>query len=257
MHLFRKLFWILFSFTLGFSQFSRAESQASGNDAVTVEDVYSVQLKAYEASTAFHMFTLMEGDKEVGDSIGDIAREIESLLIRLENSSFLNGHETVLMNGETFIKLVQANEYADQGYTSIYAINDMEAALMAFQGELRNVLTSKNINNSETQILGSAVLVRKISSRYARLAAHWNARTGILPDKEGDTIDVHAEAVATQFQAILQREDLNDETRRSLVQINKKWRFLTPKLKDYQEQTVPYLVTRYSKSIVEDLLEII
>ncbi|WP_281645575.1 hypothetical protein [Parendozoicomonas sp. Alg238-R29] len=218
-----------------------------------VNDVYRLQVDVYEASTLFHMFTLLEGDRQVSGDIEQVVVRIQSQLKTILASGLLSDDEHLSEAAAKFIELVRANEIASEGYTSVYTVNDMEAALDEFQKSL-NELLPEGALSSQASILSNAVLVRKIGSRYARLAAHWNARTGILADADGDTIDVHTKIVTEQLEELVAKGDLTPQERASVSQAIKKWRFISPKLIDYQNDTVPYLVSRYSTSIANQLL---
>ncbi len=223
-------------------------------ETTLAEDVYQLQLKAFQASTSFHMYTLLEGDPQVGEDISNVVLQIQQLVNALQADELLSNTETLGETSERFTQLVQSNEIAEEGFTSVYTINDMEDSLTVFLADLNSLQSVTEQISLQKEIFESAVLIRKIGSRYARLAAHWNARAGILADIEGDTIDVHARAVTEQLNNIMNRGDLSDEVKTSVSQVVKKWRFISPKLLDYQNDTVPYLVTRYSTSIVNQLV---
>ena len=219
-----------------------------------INDIYRIQVSAYEASTLFHMYTLLEGDKQVAEDINDVVQRLNEQLAVIQQFEGYPAESVLSETVEKFTGLVQANEIAVEGYTSVYTINDMEAALSALQSELDNLLPQEALS-LQSDILSNAVLVRKIGSRYARLAAHWNARTGILADAEGDTIDIHTQKVSEQLAALVKEAGLTPEEKASVTQAMKKWRFIAPKLMDYQKDTVPYLVSRYSSSIANQLLD--
>ena len=219
-----------------------------------INDIYRLQVSAYEASTLFHMYTLLEGDKQVAEDISHVVQRLNEQLGVVQQSEVYPAESPLSEIIEKFTGLVQANEIATEGYTSVYAINDMEAALSALQSELDSLLPQE-VRSLQSDILSNAVLVRKIGSRYARLAAHWNARTGILADAEGDTIDIHTQKVSEQLAELAEEGGLTPEEKASVTQAMKKWRFIAPKLMDYQNDTVPYLVSRYSSSIANQLLD--
>lgn len=219
-----------------------------------INDIYRLQVNAYEASTLFHMYTLLEGDKQVADDISDVVLRLNEQLNAVQQFEAYPVESVLSETVKKFIGLVQANEIAAEGYTSVYTINDMEAALGAVQSELDSLLPQE-VHSLQSDILSNAVLVRKIGSRYARLAAHWNARTGILADAEGDTIDIHTQKVSEQLAALAEEAGLTPEDKKLVTQAMKKWRFIAPKLMNYQKDTVPYLVSRYSSSIANQLLD--
>ena len=230
---------------------------AQMSDLGLSEEVYQVQLKAYQASTSFHMYTLLEGDRQSGEDISSAVTQVQQQLDAWKTDGLTSSKQALNDSSARFLQLVQANEIADEGYTSHYTVNDMEAALKAFFVDL-NALQPVGVEMSlQSDVLESAVLIRKIGSRYARLAAHWNGRGGILADPVGDTIDVHARAVAKQLDAIIARNDLPPKVQVVLQQVVKKWQYISPKLMDYNRDTVPYIVTRYSSSIVKQLLSVL
>ncbi|OQX34471.1 MAG: hypothetical protein B0D91_12455 [Oceanospirillales bacterium LUC14_002_19_P2] len=218
------------------------------------EQVYRAQLDIYRAATHFHLYTLLEGDRQTKEQLDTVVGQLQANpLFTDESEEQETSFKPVL---SSYVSLIQSNEIASEGYTSVYTINDMEFA----QSELLDMLESHAAGDEKHQalnlaLLKSAVQMEKISTRYTRLAAHWNGRTGILPYPEGDTVDVHAQRLTEQLDSLLSRKDLPAELSETLAKVEKKWRFIAPKLMDYQNQTVPYLVSRYSESIVGQLMQ--
>ncbi len=70
-----------------------------------------------------------------------------------------------------------------------------------------------------------------------------------MTDAEGDTIDVDA-AEFTERLALLQTQI--DDGR--LAEAEVKWNYISARMVDYQSQTVPCLIARYSDSIVKKLM---
>ena len=218
------------------------------------EQVYRAQLDIYRAATHFHLYTLLEGDRQTKEQLDTVVGQLQANPVFTDETEEQETSFKPVLS--SYITLIQSNEIASEGYTSVYTINDMESA----QTELLDMLESHSAGDEAHQalnlaLLKSAVQMEKISTRYTRLAAHWNGRTGILPYPEGDTVDVHAQRLTEQLDSLLSRKDLPAELSETLAKVEKKWRFIAPKLMDYQNQTVPYLVSRYSESIVGQLMQ--
>ncbi len=237
-------FFLLFSTSLSAVPLSVAQK----------EQVYRAQLDIYRAATHFHLYTLLEGDRQTKEQLDTVVSQLQANPLFADEVEEQEASFRPVLS--SYITLIQSNEIASEGYTSVYTINDMESA----QAELLDMLETHAAGEEAHQalnlaLLKSAVQMEKISTRYTRLAAHWNGRTGILPYPEGDTVDVHAQRLTEQLDSLLSRKDLPAEMSEALAKVEKKWRFISPKLMDYQNQTVPYLVSRYSESIVGQLMK--
>ncbi|WP_345199449.1 hypothetical protein [Kistimonas scapharcae] len=218
------------------------------------EQVYRAQLDIYRAATHFHLYTLLEGDRQTREQLDIVVNQLQGNPLFTETPEDQDASfEAVLSR---YITLIQSNEIASEGYTSVYTINDMESAQTELLEMLEKLAASEESDHAlKLALLKSAVQMEKISTRYTRLAAHWNGRTGILPYPEGDTVDIHAQRLTEQLDTLLSRNDLSVSLSERLSKVEKKWRFIAPKLMDYQNQTVPYLVSRYSESIVGQLMQ--
>ncbi|RRJ83918.1 hypothetical protein D0544_02010 [Aestuariirhabdus litorea] len=222
-----------------------------------LDRLYALEIETYATSTQFHMFTFLEGDLRVATKI---EKGLQQMQDRIPADEALPGDEAlaalvnqVRLDFEPYRKAAQGNEIRTQGYTSVYAVSDLETAEQRLLNSL--AVAQDYLDGSQPglrhQLMSAAARVQKMASRYARLAAHWNGRTGLMADAEGDTIDVHATAFSQQLETL--RSSLGDER---LLEAEIKWEFISAKLIDYQNETVPYLVTRYSDSIVSRLMAV-
>ncbi|WP_426416316.1 hypothetical protein [Aestuariirhabdus sp. LZHN29] len=222
-----------------------------------LDQLYRLEVETYKASTQFHMFTFLEGDMRVGTKLEQALERMQPLLLTDEQvggeTGLITLADTIRRDFEQYKKAAHANEIRTQGYTSLYAISDLDNAETQLLVSLSAAYDYLNGNQPglRQQVMSAAARVQKMASRYARLAAHWNGRTGLMADAEGDTIDVNAAAFEKQLSAL--RGKLDDER---LLQAEIKWEYISAKLIDYQNETVPYLVTRYSDSIVARLMSV-
>ncbi|MCL6416216.1 hypothetical protein MIB92_11185 [Aestuariirhabdus sp. Z084] len=230
---------------------------ASADKYEILDQMYALEVETYRCSTQFHMFTFLEGDAKAAAKLESSLAKMQSLLPSRSQLGGDKALESIVANIRASLKdykkAAQANEMRTQGYTSIYAVNDLDAAENKLLGSLAagyDYLTG-NQPGLRQQVMSAAARVQKMASRYARLAAHWNGRTGLMADEEGDTIDIHAKAFAKQFANL--KAHIDDER---LSKAETKWMYISGKLVNYQDQTVPFLVTRYSDTIVSSLMDV-
>lgn len=100
-----------------------------------------------------------------------------------------------------------------------------------------------------------ALLLQQMSALYVESAA---ASSGVS-SRSQDESDATVDALARDFSARLGKlavKARGEESAKLVHGIESKWRFIEKSMLNYHEKTVPFLVDRYTQSIVTDLVKL-
>lgn len=92
-----------------------------------------------------------------------------------------------------------------------------------------------------------AMQLQTLNSDYLAHSVGANVLGGDNPP-----LDRQTRAFSQGLQQLLQSQP-SGETQRLLQKIERKWRYIEPSLRNYQQDSIPSLVNRYSSRIIEDL----
>ncbi|WP_281648038.1 hypothetical protein [Parendozoicomonas sp. Alg238-R29] len=205
------------------------------------------QVLAYQASTGFHLLTVLFGDEEQQEHIETVLQDLELSISALSSELEEPERQSLLHRYNAFAVKMQSNGYQEDGFTSTLQVNDMESALERLQDSLHAFSAG-----AADPYLSASVQLNKATSRYARLAAHWNGSTMVAADKEGDTVDIHADSVAQQLNNFLAAATTPRE-RQEIKKVLYLWNNLEPRFVDYNRDLVPYFAAKHSLVITDKL----
>ncbi|UVE17958.1 hypothetical protein NVV93_00715 [Pseudomonas sp. LS44] len=96
-----------------------------------------------------------------------------------------------------------------------------------------------------------SLLMQNIATDYIAHSVGANSLGG-----DGKALDAQAEEFATRLATLQDHPEQPAEARQALADIARKWRYIEPSLKHYNEAAVPSLVNRYSARIIEELTQL-
>ncbi|GLQ33233.1 hypothetical protein [Litoribrevibacter albus] len=252
--LFAKLSLFL-SFVVSNASFAIADEQA----LITSTEM---QLAAYQVSTRFHQLTLHEGDSLIQEKLEQDISHLNGLRKELSESNAPESAEAIkesLAISKDYIVFAGKNEIASEGFTSQYAITDLHEARFNLLKTLNKIIDKEievSGNSKKYDLLKAATLLQQMTSDYVRRSvATGGAGLYVEGEEKMDTPDVLAGKFSEQLASISQMHKGNPEISNLIRSIDRKWRFIEPSFKNYNTNTVPFLVTKYCDTIVEKLSE--
>ncbi|GAA3909324.1 hypothetical protein [Litoribacillus peritrichatus] len=221
-----------------------------------------LKLNTFQISTRFHQLTLHEGDTAIQSKLEEDIEALRANRSLLETQDAPESKEAIketIAISEDYAHFALSNEMASEGYTSQYAINDLHKTRL-------NLITTLNkIIEKELEVIGesskyelykAATLMQKMTSQYVRRANSTGGAGVYVANEENlETPDVMAQQF-TELLSTLMKTTKNDPNIGALIRnIDRKWRFIKPSFEKYNQNTVPYLVTKYCDTIVTKFAE--
>ncbi|AJD48308.1 hypothetical protein S7S_09480 [Isoalcanivorax pacificus W11-5] len=220
-------------------------------DRVAVEQL---QLDIWRIRADFHMYTVMGGDSAYHDQLESSMQQGRTTFQALAREAESEQEEALLNNltpsWEEFLKAANRNTVAELGYTDTYAAQDVNRLAAVMSSRLDNFGAAEAEHADLWQM---AAYMQRMASEYLALAA--DPAGGMAVDTGEGRLEFRDAVPA--FDTLLQdtrRKYRDDEAvNRALEQVASKWSFIRESLVKFYEDSVPFLVHRYTEQIINTL----
>lgn len=259
----RSLLAISLSAALALSFSPLAFSADSNGSADTLLKIHQLRLAAQKSLGDLYMYNGMEGDQHYAQLIEKSTQDGDNLIKQLdsmpgEGSKALAGKLTQQWSSyESELKSL-ANTLKTQGFTDLQPMADLATQNQQFL-DLSRELYNKIQQESASTVPPLTQLSREQSMLMQSISVDYAARSasvgGSFIGNAGDSasIDEQANQFASGLSKLEQAPQNTPEIRQTLTAINTKWRYIEKSLKNYNEKTVPFLVTKNADRIIEEL----
>lgn len=145
----------------------------------------------------------------------------------------------------------------EQGYTDLQPIADLatlNSTILKTSADLESQIQKDN----QYTLPKLTQLAREQSLLIQGIAADYAARSGsvgasFIADGEKQPLDKLSEQFANTLLAMQKDPTNTSETKKSLRAIQTKWRYIEGSLKNYNEDSVPFVIDKYARSITKNL----
>jgi hypothetical protein len=240
-----------------------ANQEAKG----ALETLHNLRLVVGKMNMYYHLASLEDADpthvsilNESNKEAIDIANEVNTTLTAL---ALETDAAAVQVGWEEYSNLLKKNrrELKRKGFAELQVVDQMHQSGRALTGQLT---TSMQNINSKSGYQSSAIVTqaRDLSLQMRQLAARYIERTtssfGESFRSYGDEENI--DRLALNFDQALKKLIVTSESSpdaSSIVKsISLKWSFVEKSFVNYTENTIPFLVTRYSERIIKLLNEL-
>jgi hypothetical protein len=232
----------------------------------TLNQVFQMRLATQRSIGAFYMFNSQEQDqryaKTAADNASQAAQHLWSLTTPLSpagqslKAQLLNDLSAYGMQLDRLINAIQV-----QGYSDLQPVADLA------------VLNSSILQNSQTltQLIAQeqqytppeltqlareqSLLIQGIAADYAARSASVGA--SFFADGEKQPLDQLSKQFARNLSALKEHSSNNPSTNKSLRAIEVKWRYIENSLINYNENSVPFVIDKYARSITQSLEQVV
>jgi hypothetical protein len=240
---------------------------ASIANASELNTVHNIKIEAIQTISDYYMFSSSKGNdkyhKRITNSLKEISAEFSTL--KLSNDTNVNNsYETLALSWNDYKKNLEINinDIITRGYPDIRLLDELGKLNMSFNS-LLDILYSSIIQNSGTTQNQWVELGRSQNVLIHLITAQYTARSGSNLGQvfTGTVSEQTIDELATQFTAQLKElQNAKNNTpaiNKELRSINSKWTFIAKSIKNYNENTVPFIVTKYGERISSSLNNII
>ncbi len=246
--------------------FALLSSQAFATPQQLLNNVHKMRLLSTESLTNFYMYSGLDADTKYGKKIIDNLSEFEELLTNTRQlpaaDDVSDSLAAIDQSWEKFNKLIRIN-YKDmetQGFPNIRLVDEMGKENAELLKTLSKAYADTKISTGITppEVVETArtlsMTMEEITSQYA---ARGTSNLGqVFMGSYERTLEQMAEAFRNDL-VNLKTQANKDNSQRILRAIDSKWNFMERSIKNYNENTVPFLVASYSERIIVNLEELV
>lgn len=224
--------------------------------------LHQLRLAIQKSLGDFYMYNGMEGDQRYARMIGESLQEGQAHLDSLEKmpgeaSKVLRGQ--LQTNWQRYRSGLQAltETMRSRGFTDLQPVADLaenNQHLMAISQELYEKIQQESgfsVPPLTQKSREQSLLMQNIALDYASRSASVGA--SFFGGGEERAIDELASEFASKLNNLSAAQQNTPEIDAALNSISTKWRYIEKSLRNYNENTVPFLISKYSDSIVEGL----
>lgn len=237
-------------------------TQAFATPQKLLTNLHKMRLSSTESLTNFYMYSGLDADAKYGKKIINSLAEFEDML---KNTRLLpaadgvtDSLDQIAASWDTYQKLIRLN-YSDmetRGFPNVRFVNEMGETNASLLKVLTQAYDDAKITTgiSPNEVVETA---RSLSSTMEKISSQYAARgTSSLGHVFIGSYEQTLEEMAVDFNLNLEslKKQVNyDSNKKVLRSIDSKWNFIERSIKNYNENTIPFLVSSYSERIIEDL----
>lgn len=230
-----------------------------------LHDLHLLRLAAQKSLSDFYMYNSMEGDQRyartIGDSLDQASLHLNALgempgagskALRAQLEQLWQGYKNDLNNLTGALK--------SQGYTDLQPVADLAARnqqLMSLSQELYNKIEQESGHATTSltqQSREQSLLMQAIAVDYASRSASVGAT--FMGGGEARPIEELVSEFASKLQRLERAPQNTAQIQQTLNGVSIKWRYIEKSLLNYNENSVPFLVNKYSDSIIQGLEQV-
>ncbi len=249
--------------TLPLPALAAAPTAASEQATATVlNTLFFLRLETQRSIGGFYMFNSQEQDQRYAKQAHEnLALAIENLnklptptstqaqALQTQLTTDLNTYNAELRRLITALK--------EQGYTDLQPVADLanlNSSILKTSKELEEQLLQDNqysLPNLTLLAREQSLLMQSIAADYAARSASVGA--SFFADGEKQPLDKLSEIFANNLASMQSNPKNTSDTSKALRTLQVKWNYIEGSLKNYNEDSVPFVIDKYARSITQAL----
>lgn len=242
-----------------------AGTALAADPASALRQIHAAQLGILETAAAFQSFQGAEGDPRKGKELQDKLAETQTRMASMRAAVTGMGVDTEITSvNENWSSALQSLAEAsaaisEEGFAEFAVMNQYTQDSLAAEKTLGLVQTriseATGYKPSPTVSLlrSQALLMQTMTTRYVEQSNSQFGATYRGDQADEETIDSMASRFNRDLDALLKQIPEGSPQRAGIEEVRSSWGFLEKSFQNYTEKTVPFLISRFSKEIIETL----
>lgn len=241
---------------------AEAEQQTTTISQPQLNELFHMRLAIQKSIGDFYMFNSQEQDQHYATRARDNLAQAIDYLNKMPVQNEPNAQTLIIkMQRDLNTYSEQLNELitaiTELGYSDLQPIADLAAVnssiLKAGQDLQQLIMQEHQYSPPELTLLAreQSILILEIAADYAARSASIGASFFAVGEKK--PLDQLSEEFASNLQTLQNNPHNTDGTGQSLRAIQVKWRYIESSLKNYNEDSVPFVIDKYARSIAQSL----
>ncbi|MCG8670335.1 MAG: hypothetical protein MI867_13030 [Pseudomonadales bacterium] len=237
----------------------------SNDTAKDLRHLHNVQLDLLEVASQFHRFQGSEGNKKYYlsitsklDDLRNALSESEAALNRYtlapEAQAIKDNSQLYLQNLNTALSSIRNGGFADFSVIDAY-LSANDAMLKSLkQGYTAIASTgSYKVPPLVIALRDQTLLMQRMYAKYIEVSASQFGYTPRTDQENVETLDQLAARFSNDLEKLKANIPVNSPYASRISDVKTKWLFLEKSFLNYNEKTVPYLITKFGKQIISEL----
>lgn len=227
-----------------------AQAAEAVSPAASIKELQQAHLQVRKVGTAYYKFALENRKPEERSKMLALSGQAEAAIVR-------NGSAVVMQAWKEVKAASMADPYlnGDVDQLKLYHMEDSQFAFdQAVSQETSRLKTAGRLPvSSKADMLSDlAVLMERMAGTYIRNAADPLGGSNYAGRDKSDPA-IMAKEFAEQLDKAGKAYAGNADASTELADVYKKWNFIRARLIDYNQKTVPYIVSTYNDQITRKL----
>lgn len=246
------------------SNLALADDAKTAVAAKTLNELHSLGLNLQKTEMLYFMLQGEEGDPRIATQVDQSAKTIDltwqslkGSLTQLGLTPSVQSIEQTLTGFQSNLKACRA-ALAKNGFDEPAVIEQMKHQEADLQQQLNDAAqktkdaTQYKVSPTVSSIRALALLMQQMTSRYIEKASANNGSA--YRDTSSETeLDQLAQYFRKKLEEVQAATQNNDQVRAKLKNVSVRWNFMEGSFIHYNEDTVPFLISRYSDDIIQTL----
>lgn len=224
--------------------------------AISKVDLQQLTLDVWRIRTDFHMYTVMTGNRRYESGLQESISKGQDTLDRLLDSAETEAEQALVQKLEqhwqVYADKAGSNTVAELGYTDAYTIQDMLKAGVAINDAIANYQGSGQ-EDKYADLIALGADLQHMASEYLYLSADPSGGMAVGTDSARLSFKEAVPAFDDELAKLRQKYEDDKSVARTLRQVATRWQFIRDSLVNFSENSVPFLVHRYSHEMTEEL----
>jgi hypothetical protein len=237
--------------------------QAFATPQQLLSNLHKLRLLSSESLINYYMYSGLDADSKYGkkviNSLGSFTKLLEDSRLLPAADGISDSLNEIDLNWVKFQRLMSIN-YNDmevQGFSDLRLVDEMGKTNAVLNKSLSKAYHDVQISSGTTP---SAVVetARNLAMTMEEITAQYTARgtSSVVQVSTERTLEQMAVEFRTNLAHLKEQANLDSSTS-ILRSIDSKWSFMERSIKNYNENTVPFLVASYSERIISNLEELV
>lgn len=241
-------------------------SLSLGNESATdLRTLHNVQLDLLEVASLFHRYQGSEGNKKFYASISSKLDGVKKALtdsqaaltrhnLTTEAQTLKENSKQYLRNLNTALSSIKNGGFADFSIIDAY-LGAHDTMLKTLHDSYQAIASSGayQIPPLVIEIRNETLLMQRMYAKYIEISSSQFGYTPRSGQENAETIDQLAAKFSRNLDKLKSQIPVNSPYAPRLNAVKTKWLFLEKSFLNYTERTVPYLITKFGKQIIEEL----
>jgi hypothetical protein len=239
-----------------------SHAAAAPQAAKSLQQLHQMRLAAQKSLGDFYMFNSMEADQRYARMINDDLEQANAQLSALQampgqNSSAM--HEQVQQLWQDYQQQLNklTSAITQQGYSDLQPVADLAAGnqkLLGLTAQLYSAIqhdAQYSVPPLTQRSREQSLLMQGIAVDYASRSASVGAT--FIGGTDARPIEELVSQFAGEMNVLIKEPQNTAQIQQSWDGVGTKWRYIENSLINYNEKTVPFLVNKYSTSIIQGI----